>query len=54
MTEGDFVVIGTERNPGGHPSPGGAGDENGLSYAGSAFVTLGGPARDAFWSGQPI
>ncbi len=50
MTEGDFVVIGTERNEGGPPFALLARqDEVGLSYAGSAFVTLPAPARDLFW-----
>jgi ATP-dependent DNA ligase len=50
MTEGDFVVIGTERNEGGPPFALLARqDEDGLSYAGSAFVTLPSPARDLFW-----
>jgi ATP-dependent DNA ligase len=50
MTEGEFVVVGMEPNPGAAPLALLARDtEEGLVYAGSAFVTLRAPHRDAFW-----
>jgi DNA ligase D-like protein (predicted ligase) len=51
MTEGEFVVVGMEPNPGGAPFALLAREEaGGLVYAGSAFVTLPQPARDEFWT----
>jgi ATP-dependent DNA ligase len=51
MTEGEFVVVGMEPNPGGAPFALLAREEaGGLIYAGSAFVTLPQPLRDEFWS----
>ena len=47
MTEGEFVVVGMEPNPGGAPLCWHA-EACGLVYAGSAFVTLPQPARDQF------
>lgn len=48
--EGDFVVVGAEREPG---RPAFAllarEEDNGLHYTGSAFLTLGGGERDRFW-----
>jgi ATP-dependent DNA ligase len=50
VTTGEFVVIGTQ--PAGNgpacPRPARKGDQ-GLQYAGSAFVTLSGTQTDAFW-----
>jgi len=49
--EEEFTVIGAEYEPG---SPAFAllarETDDGLAYAGSAFVTLGGSARDRFWT----
>jgi bifunctional non-homologous end joining protein LigD len=49
--EGEFVVVGVEHEPG---SPAFAllarEADNHLEYAGSAFVTLAGEARDQFWT----
>ena len=51
MTEGEFVVVGMEPNPGGPPFALLAREEaDALIYVGSAFVTLPQPARDAFWT----
>jgi ATP-dependent DNA ligase len=51
MTEGEFVVVGMEPNPGGAPFALLAREEEGgLVYAGSAFVSLPGPERDRFWN----
>ncbi len=51
MAEGDFIVIGTERPDGKPPLAHLARQhEHGLTYAGSAFVTLPGKERDRFWS----
>jgi DNA ligase D-like protein (predicted ligase) len=51
MTDGEFVVIGTSKGDGGPPVALLAREAAGqLVYAGSAFVTLAAPARDAFWS----
>jgi bifunctional non-homologous end joining protein LigD len=51
MTEGEFVVIGTEHQPGQAAFALLARKEDdGLRYAGSAFVTLAEPERDRFWS----
>jgi ATP-dependent DNA ligase len=50
MTEGEFVVVGAAPNPGGAPFALLAREEKGgLTYAGSAFVTLPQDARDRFW-----
>ena len=50
MTEGEFVVVGMEPNPGGPPFALLARETGkGLAYVGSAFVTLPQPARDRFW-----
>jgi DNA ligase D-like protein (predicted ligase) len=50
MVESEFVVVGVEPNPGGPPFALLARQtETGLSYAGSAFVTLPQAERDAFW-----
>jgi ATP-dependent DNA ligase len=51
MAEGDFIVIGTERPEGKPPAAHLARqDEHGLTYAGSAFVTVPGKERERFWS----
>jgi bifunctional non-homologous end joining protein LigD len=51
MTESEFILVGMERNEGGPPFALLAReDQNGLTYCGSAFVTLPHPARDEFWS----
>ena len=51
MTEGEFVVVGVEPNPGGALFALLARDTAGeLIYAGAAFVTLPQPARDQFWT----
>jgi bifunctional non-homologous end joining protein LigD len=51
MTEGEFVVVGMERNEGGPPFALLAReDDGGLTFCGSAFVTLPQPARDEFWT----
>jgi hypothetical protein len=48
MTDGEFVVIGTSNGEGGPPVALLARQRtSGLVYAGSAFVTLAAPARDA-------
>ncbi len=48
--EGDFLVIGAEREPGKPPFGLLARETaDGLEYAGSAFVSLGGDERDRFW-----
>ena len=55
MTEGEFVVVGVEPNPGGPPFALLARQtETGLSYAGSAFVTLPQAERDAFWEATEL
>ena len=52
MTEGEFWVVGAEPNPGGAPFALLAREEpEGLTYAGSAFVTLDAASRDRFWTG---
>jgi ATP-dependent DNA ligase len=51
MTEGDFIVVGVEPNPKGAPFALLAREtEEGLSYAGSAFVNLPTETRDRFWN----
>jgi bifunctional non-homologous end joining protein LigD len=51
MTEGEFVVVGVERNEIGPPFALLAReDDGGLTFCGSAFVTLPQPARDEFWT----
>lgn len=51
MTEGEFVVVGMEPNPGGAPFALLARETDaGLVYAGSAFVTLSELHREAFWT----
>jgi DNA ligase D-like protein (predicted ligase) len=51
MTEGEFIVVGMEPNPGGAPFALLAREAaEGLVYAGSAFVTLPQHARDEFWT----
>ena len=49
--EGEFVVLGAEHEPG-KPAFAllGRQTDQGLDYAGSAFVTLGGEERDHFWN----
>ena len=50
MVENEFVVVGAAPNPGGAPFALLAReDDDGLTYAGSAFVTLPQDARDRFW-----
>jgi DNA ligase D-like protein (predicted ligase) len=50
FTEGEFVVIGTERIKGSPPAALLAREERGLlEYAGSAMVTLAASDRDRFW-----
>ena len=50
MAESEFVVVGVEPNPGGPPFALLARQSDvGLTYAGSAFVTLQQAERDAFW-----
>lgn len=50
LEEAEFIVVGAEREPG---SPAFAllarETSDGLTYAGSAFVTLAGSSRDRFW-----
>lgn len=51
MTDSEFVVVGAVPNEGGPPLALLAReDARQLVYAGSKFVTLPQPARDAFWS----
>jgi len=51
MTESEFIVVGMEASPGGAPFALLAREkEDGLVYAGSAFVTLGAADRDRFWT----
>jgi ATP-dependent DNA ligase len=51
MTESEFAVVGVEANPGGPPFALLAREsEDGLVYAGSAFVTLGAADRERFWT----
>jgi ATP-dependent DNA ligase len=50
MAESEFVVVGVEPNPGGPPFALLARESDvGLTYAGSAFVTLPQDEREAFW-----
>jgi DNA ligase D-like protein (predicted ligase) len=51
LADEEFVVVGAEPGDGGPPFALLAReDEEGLHYAGSAFVTLGGDERETFWS----
>jgi bifunctional non-homologous end joining protein LigD len=51
MTESEFTLVGMEANPGGPPYALLAREtDEGLAYAGSAFVTLPQPERDRFWT----
>jgi bifunctional non-homologous end joining protein LigD len=55
MVEGEFVVVGVEPNLGGPPFALLAREsDQGLAYAGSAFVTLRGEERETFWEATEL